>query len=47
VVKTEWMESMILDVFPFDEKSLSDTFGNKNIEEKIEELDLLNEIILF
>jgi hypothetical protein len=47
VVKTEWMESMILDIFPFDEKSLSDTFGNKNIEEKIEELDLLNEIILF
>lgn len=47
VVKTEWLESLVLDVFPFDKNSLLDTFTEENLETKTEELDLINELILF
>ena len=47
IVKTEWLESLVLDVFPFDSGSLLNTFTEENLETKTEELDLINELILF
>ena len=47
IVKTEWLESLVLDVFPFDSGSLLNTFTKENLETKTEELDLINELILF
>lgn len=58
IVNTEWLESLILDVFPFELSELKNKFNSdtldysKNIENgntgfPWEKLDLLNELILF
>lgn len=58
IVNTEWLESLILDVFPFELSELKSKFNlvtldySKNIENgntgfPWEKLDLLNELILF
>lgn len=46
IVKTEWLESLVLDVFPFDKNSLLETFNELNLEEKVQDLNLINELIL-
>ena len=46
IVKTEWLESLVLDVFPFDKNSLMETFNELNLEEKVQDLNLINELIL-
>lgn len=56
IVKTEWLESLVLDVFPFDVESLKTKFGNvEDLEELImgtdevypfKQLSYLNDFIL-
>lgn len=56
IVKTEWLESLVLDVFPFDVESLNTKFGNvEDLEELImgtdevypfKQLSYLNDFIL-
>jgi len=46
IVKTEWLESLVLDAFPFDKNSLLETFNELNLEEKVQDLNLINELIL-
>jgi hypothetical protein len=47
IVKTEWLESLILDVFPFDVETLNKTFTKEFLDVDSKKLNLLNELILF
>jgi hypothetical protein len=58
IVKTSWLESLILDVFPFTKDSLSDFYSpykldhiddiiNGEINSPWKKLNLINELVLF